>query len=330
MRIIIDLGARFIKTVIIKDEENVVLASAVSLSEGIKNGSIVDHYRLSESIFASIRDAKDQLNLPLVNNEKDNIFITVSLNHCSVISTTKEVENNLILSQLNKDRQILHVWRNVYAIGGMEVNEPIAQFIKKTKHHNISIVIDKAAYELLHKICQQNNSSLVYLTFSNCTPIHNNNQLRIDVGYCSTRIFSKKNVHIIKMGLEELLRQIYNKCNIPSREAEYLLQLTPEYRRSSLSDEITNMCQDFVKNLFSNIINLNNISADDLWTIELQGGITQIPYIADFLEENFGITTKCIDTKIANNNHNFLNCECIINNIINNNRDTNSEIDTIQ
>jgi cell division ATPase FtsA len=316
MRTIIDIGSRFIKVII--TENNQILGKNIQTSEGIKNGLINDSERLSESIFEAIEASMQQ---SLNNNEisfKDllqNIHITTSIGHCYIENV---IDHNHLPDKNNTTLQIaagddseeeIDVWMKKYMIGDLYIDNPIA-INKEIKHQKISIKMQKECQLILRKIFENNNAVVKSILFNNCKRISEHSEIRVDVGYCSTRVFNYNNIQIIPVGLYNLIKEISNTYGLPLRQTERILQISNRHNDFVNSMQITKTCQKFIIDLFAKIINQQNKINDNSYFV-LQGGINSIPFVPDFIESKFAIRThpyKTYQYDDMDNPEPYVNC----------------------
>jgi cell division ATPase FtsA len=312
MRTIIDIGSRFIKVIIA--DGNQILGKYIHTSEGIKNGLINDSERLSESIFECIENASKDLleNYSITFNDTlKNIYVTTSIGHCTVDNTIEytNLSDNPTLQLASKNEEEIQIWIEKYIIGDLYIDNPIV-INKEIKHHKVSVKMQVEAQAILKNIFQQNNANLKHIIFNNCKNIIDHSEIRIDIGYCSTRVFSHNNIQIIPMGLYDLTKEISNSYRIPLRQTEKILQISNRNNDFPNSAQITKTCQKFIIDLFTKIINQQSHINDNTYFV-LQGGINYIPFISDFIESKFGIRTyqyKTYQYDHINNINAYINC----------------------
>lgn len=314
MRTIIEMGSRFIKVIIA--EGNKILGKYIHTSEGIKNGLINDSERLSESIFECIEYAsKELLDANKAADILKNIYVTTSIGHCYVKNIVEytNLSNNPTLQIAATDDEEIQVWIEKYMIGELYVENPIV-INKEIKHHKVSINMQNEAQTILKQIFTQNNAQLKHIVFNNCKSIIDHSEIRIDVGYCSTRVFSHNNIQIIPTGLYHLIKDISNSYRMPLRQVEKILQISNRHNDFPNSAQITKACQKFIIELFTKIINQHSHIDDNTYFL-LQGGINYIPFISDFIESKFGIRThyyKTYQYDHINNINAYINCLTIL------------------
>lgn len=331
IKIIIDIGARFTKSIVL-NEGGDIIAVSLQTTEGIEDGLIVQPnkilqnlnpkekleeesathpQRVLESVFESIRKAKHEIGLPIVNldHEKDEIYVTTTLKHCYIVNTCEPISKE----KKNGDISKICTWSNSFKLGHMETQTPIPKMESSTLHQQTFVAMDPASQNALKQMFKYNNSELHGIFFGNCMPITSNATIRVDVGYSGTRVYSNNNIMILEKGLEQMYTLISRKCQIPLRDVERLVQIQDDYNPHQFSETITTETRRFIKDLFTEIIEKSKIYVKESSVIEVSGGILHIPFVLDFIQSQFNMNVMEVHCNDDLSQHNvqttdFANC----------------------
>jgi len=248
---IIELGNINIKCLIFKinsDDTSEILSTAITRSEGIHNGVIVNLTNASQVIRSCISNSEKKAKVSL---KKINVVIEQPEFLCTKFCKHRKINGSKIhkddieflLNEAKKqvthndDKQsIIHIFNHNYIVDGKTfVEEPIDVYADFLSHEITFITMPKNNIKNINQAfvdCDIEIERFVSCTFALAVKLLNNNELQfgsilIDIGFEKTSLGLFKNlalVHSITLpvGINHIIKDISKVCSLSLEESEII------------------------------------------------------------------------------------------------------------
>ena len=249
---IIELGNKNIKCLIFKinnGDTSEILSTAITRSEGIHNGVIVNPTNASRAIRSCISASEKKAKVSL---KKINVVVEQPEFLCTKFSKHRKIDGSKIhkddieflLKEAKKqvthndDKQsIIHIFNHNYIVDGKTfVEEPIDVYADSLSHEMTFVTMPKNNIKNINQVFMDSDievERLISCTFALAAKLLSDNELQfgsilIDIGFEKTSLGLFKNLALIhsitfSIGINHIIKDISKVCSLNLGESENII-----------------------------------------------------------------------------------------------------------
>ena len=314
---IIELGNLNIKCLIFKinnGDASEILSTAITRSEGIHNGVIVNPTNASRAIRSCISASEKKAKVSL---KKINVVVEQPEFLCTKFSKHRKIDGSKIhkddieflLKEAKKqvthndDKQsIIHIFNHNYIVDGKTfVEEPIDVYADSLSHEMTFVTMPKNNIKNINQVFMDSDievERLISCTFALAAKLLSDNELQfgsilIDIGFEKTSLGLFKNLALIhsitfSIGINHIIKDISKVCSLNLGESENIInKIDFSFQNNEkLFDE-----NDYLKDVYFNNSSFRKISQSLILNI-----------VKARLDEIFEMIKKQISGTVFNSN----------------------------
>ena len=249
---IIELGNINLKCLIFRiNNANVleILSTAVTRSEGIHNGVIVNLANASQAIRSCISASEKKAKISL---KKINVVLEQPEFLCTKFSKHRKIDGSKIHKDdiefllkeakkqliLNDDKQsIIHIFNHNYIVDGKTfLEEPIDVYADSLSHEMTFVTMPKNNIKNINQAftdCDIEVERLISCTFALAAKLLNDNELKfgsilVDIGFEKTSLGLFKNLALVhsitfSIGINHIIKDISKVCSLSLEESKNII-----------------------------------------------------------------------------------------------------------